>query len=255
MKIGDESILFFSRVSLSKFSLEALFLSWVKGVFILGWEWNVKSQVFQNRASLRLDWVASSSREVTKWPVVLFCPVVLQLAWRFNFWHAWHMSSFWQFLATCSCESPTRSSRESLFFLHTLEHFFTLSHSLPLQESHLNTWSLITEIQANLARNKADKMVDKIQPYISFFLSSSSFSFLTKRSFSFSPTLSLSNWCSLQIFKKKKKKISLPSLCGLIHSHTLSHGDGKLGFWVDLYFAKWVFCCVLFWIDFALSWF
>ena len=50
MKIGDESILFFSRVSLSKFSLEALFLSWVKGVFILGREWNVKSQVFQNRA-------------------------------------------------------------------------------------------------------------------------------------------------------------------------------------------------------------
>ena len=36
MKIGDESILFFSRVSLSKFFLEALFLSWVKEVFILG---------------------------------------------------------------------------------------------------------------------------------------------------------------------------------------------------------------------------
>ena len=36
MKIGDESILFFFRVSLSKFSLEAQFLSWVKGVFILG---------------------------------------------------------------------------------------------------------------------------------------------------------------------------------------------------------------------------
>ena len=31
-----ESILFFSRVSLSKFSQEALFLSWVKWVFILG---------------------------------------------------------------------------------------------------------------------------------------------------------------------------------------------------------------------------
>ena len=30
MKIGDESILFLSRVSLSKFSLEALFLSLVK---------------------------------------------------------------------------------------------------------------------------------------------------------------------------------------------------------------------------------
>ena len=29
MKIGDESILFFSRVSLSKFSLEAFSKSWV----------------------------------------------------------------------------------------------------------------------------------------------------------------------------------------------------------------------------------
>ena len=29
MKIVDESILFFSRISLSKFSLEALFISWV----------------------------------------------------------------------------------------------------------------------------------------------------------------------------------------------------------------------------------
>ena len=70
-----------------------------------------------------------------------------------------------QFLAACSCESPARSSRESLFFLHTLEHFFTLSHSLPLQEFHLNTGLLIAEIQANLAQNKANKMVDKIQPY------------------------------------------------------------------------------------------
>ena len=70
-----------------------------------------------------------------------------------------------QLLAGCSHKSPARSSRESLFFLHTLEHFFTLSHSLPLQESHLNTGLLIAEIQANLARNKANKMVDKIQPY------------------------------------------------------------------------------------------
>ena len=70
-----------------------------------------------------------------------------------------------QLLAACSRELPTRSSHESLFFLHTLEHFFTLSHSLPLQESHLNTGLLIAEIQANLARNKANKMVDKIQPY------------------------------------------------------------------------------------------
>ena len=49
--------------------------------------------------------------------------------------------------------------------LHNLEHFFTLSHSLPLYDSHLNTGLLIAKIQANLARNKANKMVDKIQPY------------------------------------------------------------------------------------------
>ena len=55
--------------------------------------------------------------------------------------------------------------RVSVFFLHTLEQFFTLSHSLLLQEFHLNTGLLIVEIQANLARNKANKMVDKIQPY------------------------------------------------------------------------------------------
>ena len=49
--------------------------------------------------------------------------------------------------------------------LHNLEHFFTLFHSLPLYDSHLNTGLLIAKIQANLARNKANKMVDKIQAY------------------------------------------------------------------------------------------
>ena len=49
--------------------------------------------------------------------------------------------------------------------LHNLEHFFTLSHSLPLHDSHLNIGLLIAKIQTNLARNKANKMVDKIQPY------------------------------------------------------------------------------------------
>ena len=37
MKIGDESILFFFRVSLSKFSLEALSLNHgYKGIYIVG---------------------------------------------------------------------------------------------------------------------------------------------------------------------------------------------------------------------------
>ena len=51
-----------------------------------------------------------------------------------------------QLLAACSHKSPARSSCKSLFFLYTLKHFFTLSHSLPLQESHLNTGLLIAEI-------------------------------------------------------------------------------------------------------------
>ena len=49
--------------------------------------------------------------------------------------------------------------------MHNLEQFFTLSHTLPLHESHLNTGLLIAKIQANLARNKANKMVDEIQSY------------------------------------------------------------------------------------------
>ena len=50
-----ETILFFFRVSLSKFSLEALLQSWVKWVFILERERNVKRQVLQNRGGSRLD--------------------------------------------------------------------------------------------------------------------------------------------------------------------------------------------------------
>ena len=74
-------------------------------------------------------------------------------------------------LGTCSsfgCLQP-RVTREIQLrvpaSLHYLEHFFTLFHSLPLHESHLNTGLLIAKIQANLTRNKANKMVDKIQPY------------------------------------------------------------------------------------------
>ena len=117
--------LFFSRVSLSKFFLEALFLSWVKGVFILGWEWNVKNQVFQNRVGSRLDWVASSSHEVIEWPVVLFFPVVLQLAWHFNFWHAWHMSSFWQLAIASHPRDPVASPCFSWTLLSISSHYLT----------------------------------------------------------------------------------------------------------------------------------
>ena len=166
MKIGDESILFFSRVFLSKFSLEALFLSWAKGVFILGWEWNVKSQVFQNRAGSRLGlaaWLSYEFQPRGNWTAS--CPIFSYSAPAGVALQLLACLAHEQLLEACNRESPVRSSHEFLFFLHTLEHFFTLSHSLPLQESHLNTGLLIAKIQVNLAWNKANKMVDKIQPY------------------------------------------------------------------------------------------
>ena len=64
-------------------------------------------------------------------------------------------------LATCQSRVQPRVSAS----LHNLEHFFTLSHSLSLHYSHLNTGLLIAKIQANLAQNKTNKIVDKIQPY------------------------------------------------------------------------------------------
>ena len=47
-----------------------------------------------------------------------------------------------------------------LFNAHTLE-FFTLSHTLPLHDSYLNTGYLIAELQANLAQNKANTWLNK----------------------------------------------------------------------------------------------
>ena len=105
-----------------------------------------EESVFQNRASWRLDWVASSSCELTEWPVWTFCLVVLQLAWRFNF-----SACFTRVHPLVACQSRgTREiqSRVSAS-MHSLEHFFTLSHTLPLHDSHLNTWFLSVELQAN----------------------------------------------------------------------------------------------------------
>ena len=101
--------------------------------------------------ALRLDGAASSSRELTEWPVWTFCPVVLQLAWCFSYFACLARV---QLLAACKPRVPAT--------LHKLEHFFTLSHTLPLHDPHLNTELLIAKIQTNLVRNKTNKMVDKI---------------------------------------------------------------------------------------------
>ena len=105
----------------------------------------------------RLDWAMSSSRELTEWLVWTFCLVVLQLAWRFNFSACLARV---QLLAACKPRATREVQSWVLATLHKLEHFFTLSHTLPLHDSHLNTGLLIAKIQANLAQNKANKMVD-----------------------------------------------------------------------------------------------
>ena len=157
----DESILFFSRISLSKFFLEALYISWVYGVFILEWERNAKSHFFITKwtsdLASRLDWVTSPSRGLSKWTDCTFCPVVLQLAWRFIFSTCFtHV----RLLAACKPQATREIQPWVLALLHSFEHFFTLSHTLPLLDSHLNTGLLVVKIQVYLARNKANKMVD-----------------------------------------------------------------------------------------------
>ena len=71
-------------------------------------------------------------------------------------------ASIWRLAVTSHPRDPTASPCS---FTHTWAILHTLLHTLPLHNSHLNTRFLIAKIQANLAWNKANKMVDKIQPY------------------------------------------------------------------------------------------
>ena len=123
--------------------------------------WRVRFFLKKNRAGSRLGLVPWLSREFQPWGNWTTSCLILSYSGPADMTlQLLACLARVQLLAACSRESPVRSSHESLFFLHTLEHFFTLSHSLSLQESHLNTGLLIAEIQANLARNKANKMVD-----------------------------------------------------------------------------------------------
>ena len=105
----------------------------------------------------RLDWVASPSREITEWPDWTFFPLVLQLAWRFSFFACFtHV----HLLVACKPRATREIQLQVSASLHNFEYFFTLSHTVPLYDSYLNTGLLIAKLQANLARNKANKMVD-----------------------------------------------------------------------------------------------
>ena len=155
----DESILFslgfLSQNSFWKLSLNRGY----KGIYIVEWEKMWKVIFCQTRCSggltSRLGWVASSSREQTAWPTWDFCPVM-------NSWRDASTTgmlgkyvSIWR-LATAS---PRKVQLRVPASLHTLKQFFTLSHTLPLHDSHLNIGLLIAKIQANLALNKAKNLV------------------------------------------------------------------------------------------------
>ena len=126
----------------------------------------MKSQFFPNRVVWRLGLVTGLSREFKLWVNGLASlgllsysakvGMTLQLPYML---HA--CANFGGLLVASHPRVQLRVSAS----LHNLEHFFTLFHSLLLHDSHLNTGLPIVKIQANLARNKANKMVDKIQPY------------------------------------------------------------------------------------------
>ena len=126
----------------------------------------MKSQFFPNRLVWRLDLATGLSREFKPRANslaslgLLSCSATIGMTLQLPC--MLHVCANFDSLPVMS--HPQVQSRVSAS-LHNLEHFFTLSHSLPLQDSHLNTGLLIAKIQTNLARNKANKMVNKIQPY------------------------------------------------------------------------------------------
>ena len=128
VEIVGETIWFFFRVSLSKFSLEALFQSWVIRVFILEWRgmWNVR--ILQNRGGSRLDLAAWLSREIqSRDNRMASCPVLscsAPASRLFTFQHAWHVRLL---LAAWSRESPARPSRETLFSCTLLSKLHSIS--------------------------------------------------------------------------------------------------------------------------------
>ena len=157
----NQSCFVFSRV-FSQNSLWKLFeYRGYKGLYIVGWERNANSQFFPNRVVWWLSLATGLSREfkprandLASLGLLSYSAtagVTLQLLAYLA--HV-HYSGGLQPWATREIQPRIPVS------LHKLEQFFTLSHTLPLHDSHLNTVLLIAKIQANLARNKANKMVD-----------------------------------------------------------------------------------------------
>ena len=159
------------RMNQSCFSLEFLFQNFLwklstfcgyKDLYIVGWERNAKSQFFSNRVVWQLGLVIGLSHEFKPRANGLTSLGLLSynVTAGMNLQLSYMLHTYANFGGL-----PVASHPRVFASLHNLEHFFTLSHSLPLHNSHLNTGLLIAKIQANLAQNKANKMINKIQPH------------------------------------------------------------------------------------------
>ena len=122
---------------------------------------NEKSQIFPNRVFWRLDLATGLSREfklrangLARIGLLSYRATAGATLQLLTCLARVHHSGDLQPRATREIQPQVPAS------LHTLEQFFTLSHTLPLHDSHLNTRLLIAKIQANLARNKVNKIVD-----------------------------------------------------------------------------------------------
>ena len=121
----------------------------------------MKSQFFLNRVFWRLDLTTGLSREFKQQANglaslgVLSCSATAGTTLQLLACLA-RVQHFGGLQAATTCEIQSRV----LISLHNHEQFFTLSHTLSLHDSHLNTGLLIAKIQANLAQNKANKIVD-----------------------------------------------------------------------------------------------
>ena len=118
---------------------------------------NVKSQIFPNKVFWRLDLATGLSHE--------FKPRTNSLARLGLLSCSATAGAMLQLLTCLACVHHFGGLQLEIqprvpASLHKLEQFFTLSHTLPLHDSPLNTELLIAKIQTNLARNKINKMVD-----------------------------------------------------------------------------------------------
>ena len=123
---------------------------------------NVKSQFFPNKVVWRLGLATRLSREFKPRANGLASLEILSSSatagMTLQLPRMLHMCAIFGNLTVTSHSRVSAS-------LRNLKHFFTLSHSLPLHNSHLNIGLLIAKIQTNLAQNKSNMMIDKIQPY------------------------------------------------------------------------------------------